>query len=179
MRRQSRHPTESLRPSPRARRPTPRKGEGDTQASAPRAAHVIDTSIIRLGAHDRQRLTTTPLPTTTTSTRSGRPQNRARIILPEGISGLTGLVPGAAAGAWVTADGTLHLQPLPGQDHLHLAWEAEQLLARKEAADRQAWAIQTALDLRLPYDQVGPNSRKKRRRIEARRGIPRDWPRDH
>jgi hypothetical protein len=127
---------------------------------------------LKLGHHDTQPRPQDP----TTPARPGRPRDRARLVLPEALSDLTGLVPGALAELWATADGVLHIRPRPGQDGLRLAWQAQRLLRIKQAQDRQAWAIAMSLVGRAPYAEIGRSARKQRRRIEATRGIPRDWP---
>jgi hypothetical protein len=131
---------------------------------------------LKLHRHDAQPRPQDPTTPGPAPHRPGRPQDRARLLLPETLSDLTGLVPGVTVRLWVTADGTLHLRALPGQDGLRLAWQAQRLLRIKQAQDLQAWAIAMSLAGRAPYAEISRSARKARRRIEATRGIPRDWP---
>lgn len=167
-----------MNPNPRKRSTDRRQGQdrGDTRTSAPRTAHVIDTRIVRIGAHDHRPATPPTAPPPLTTRRSGRTQDRARLLLPDALADLTGLVPGTDAQRDVFDTGQVVYTPLPGQDAARLTWQADRLLRIHEAAARQAWAIQMSLDGRAPYAEVGPSGRKKRRQIEARRRIPRDYP---
>lgn len=146
------------------------------QVGAPHTDRAAVSRTLRLGRQDRRRPDQRTAPTTPPTSRPGRTRDRARLILPEDLSDLTGLVPGTEARADVMEDGELRIKALPGQDATRLTWQAERLLRIKQAADLQAWAVQMALDLRAPYAVLGRASRKARRRIEARHGIPRDWP---
>ncbi|MDI6773303.1 MAG: hypothetical protein QME77_12060 [bacterium] len=148
----------------------------DTRASALRTGRAAVGRTLKLTRQDRRRPDQRTAPTTPPTSRSGRTQDRARLILPEDLSDRTGLVPGTEARADVLEDGSLLLTPLPDQDAARLTWQADRLLRIKQAQDLHAWSVQMALDLRAPYAVIGRASRKKRRRIEARHGIPRDWP---
>lgn len=143
---------------------------------APDAACVVDTRTVRIGSQDSRTHRRRDPESGALFPAPGRTRARSRVVLPEDLAEQTGLVPGTTARLDVLHTGQLLITSLPGQDAARLAYTAERIIAGRQAAGREAWAIQIALALRAPYDQVGRAARKKRRRIEARHGIPRDWP---
>lgn len=161
---------------PRTRPRRQAQDEGGAPIGAPPTARIIASTTVTLGRHDRRppgkETPSTPPPPTA----PGRSRDRARYILPEWISERTGQVPGSIVRVDVLDTGQVVYTPLPGQDATRLAWEAARLLRIHQAQARQEWAIQMSLNNRVPYREIGRSARKQRRRIEARRGIPRDYP---
>lgn len=160
-------------PRSRRRRQAEDRGEGRASALPPGRGAV--TAVFTLGRQDARPRPHNPTTPQDRQAHSGRPQDRARLLLPEAVSDRTGLVPGTTVRVDVLATGQLLLTPLPGQDAARLAWQATRLLRLHEAQALQTWAVQMSLAGRVPYADLSPAGRKHRRQVEARTGIPRDW----
>lgn len=161
---------------PRARQRRQAEDRRDAQVCAQDATPVVASWIVKATAHDSRRWLRHSTEDGLLHEAPGRRVDRARLILPETLSEQTGLAPGMWVQIILTDDGALRIEPLPGFAHLAPVWSAERTLRINRAEQLQLWAVEQCIVHRVPYDQVGRSARKQRRRLEARRGIPRDWP---